>query len=144
MPLAHGSYVVKTSYKMALTLATVPILLPLLFFGYNTVVSGYLEQGPGHIGKALQVFLAIALLSYVITALTVLPVFFVLQSRGVSSLKTLPLWAAFVAVLLMVAYALLRPGGAPDMLIMLAVVIVTFNATVFCTVLRWRVSDVAA
>lgn len=135
---------VKTSYKLAVTLAIVPVLWPILFLAYNTLVSGYVGQGPGHIGKAFQVFLALAFLSYAITVFAVLSVFFVLRSRGISSLRTLPLWTVLTIGLLMFAYALLRPSDVPDMLIVVTVALVTFNATIFCMVLRWKTMDVVA
>lgn len=121
-----------------------PVLWPILFLVYTTLVSGYVEQGPGHIGKAFQVFLALAFLTYVITVFTVLPVFFVFRTRGISNLRTLPLWSALIAGLLMFAYAALRPGDVPNMLILVAVVFVTFNAAIFCMVLRWKTTSVVA
>jgi len=135
---------VKTSRKLALTLVGVPILVPLIFLAYGVLVSGYLSQGVGHVEKGFRAFLVIALVSYAMTSLIVMPLFLVLRSRRAASLGALPLWAALLTGLVMFAGSLLRPSDVPGMLIVVAVMLVAFNATVCCAVFRWRTPGIAA
>jgi len=56
-------------HRLVLGLAISPLVVPLLHFSGEYFISGYTEQGPGHVEKLFEMTLVFTYLSYIFSLL---------------------------------------------------------------------------
>jgi len=99
-----------TRVRLAIAAAVAPLIVPALFFASTALVSGYLDQGPGHLEKLTLITLAVSTISYLASAAAGIPIILLLHKLSRLTICYTALLAAITGFLGGYAFGLTHPG----------------------------------
>jgi hypothetical protein len=89
--------------RLMFGLAISPLVVPIIYFNGEYFISGYTEQGPGHVEKLFYMTLAITYLSYIFSLLFGTPLVVLLHRFGKLTASNCLKWALVLGAIAGVA-----------------------------------------